>query len=180
MNSNQNYEKVVKKGSAAKDRMNKTVAVIGYSLFFTVWLVIGIFNPTIFAPLAVAGALCTVALILLSWKYLDVEYEYALWYGSFEVAKIYGKKSRKNMLSTDVKELLLVAPAVEEYINKAEHFGLSKKIDAVSGPSAENVWILVTGGKDEPRVLVYFEADERMLSILKAASPSVFVRKNSF
>ena len=176
MNSNQTYEKIIKKGSAGKERTHKVAATVGYTLFFTVWLIIGIFNIDIFVPLAVAGALCTVALILLSWKYLDVEYEYALWYGSFEIAKIYSKKSRKNLLSADLKELLIVAPASEEYVNKAEHFGIDKRIDATS-PSSEEVWLLVTGGKDEPKTLVFFEADERMLGILKAASPSVFIRK---
>jgi hypothetical protein len=72
---------------------------------------------------------------------------------------------------------LLVAPATEEYINKAEHFGIDRRIIATPSAEGENVWILVTGGKDEPRVLVYFEGDERLLGMLRAASPSVFVRK---
>ena len=177
MNSNQTYEKVVKKVEESKQRTNKALAIIGYSLFFAIWIVIGILNLDILVPLVATGLLCTVALILLSWKYLDVEYEYALWYGSFEVAKIYSKKSRKNLLSAETKELLLVAPATEEYINKAEHFGIDRRIIATPSAEGENVWIWVTGGKDEPRVLVYFEGDERLLGMLRSASPSVFVRK---
>ena len=177
MNSNQTYEKVVKQCSEKKQNTNKALAIMGYSVFFAIWLVIGIFNLDILVPLAVTGVLCTVALILLTWKYLDVEYEYALWYGSFEVAKIYSKKSRKNLLSAETKELLLIAPATEEYIKKTEHFEIDKQIIATSSTDGENVWILVTGGKDEPKILVYFEADERLLGMLRAASPSVFVRK---
>lgn len=177
MNSNQTYEKVVAAKSEGKVKAHKLLALIGYSVFFTVWLLVGIFNLEIFVPLAVAGALCTVALILISWKYIEVEYEYALWYGSIEVAKIFGKKSRKSLLSAELRELMLIAPAEEEYIKKAEHFELDKKISAVSSATAEDVWILVTGGKDEPRILVYFEADERMLSILKGSNPSAFIRK---
>ena len=123
MNSNQTYEKVVKQCSEKKQNTNKALAIMGYSVFFAIWLVIGIFNLDILVPLAATGVLCTIALILLSWKYLDVEYEYALWYGSFEVAKIYSKKSRKTLLSAETKELLLIAPATEEYI--------SKKIDCI-------------------------------------------------
>ena len=176
MNSNQTYEKVVRSNSESKQRANKILAILGYSAFFAVWLVIGLFKRDILVPLAVTGVLCTVALILLTWKYLDVEYEYALWYGSFEVAKIYSKKSRKNLLSAETKELLLIAPATEEYISKAKHFEIDKEVNATSSESEES-WILVTGGKDEPRILVYFEADERLLGMLRAANPSVFVRK---
>ena len=176
MNSNQTYEKVVKQCSEKKQNKNKSLAIMGYSVFFAIWLVIGIFNLDILVPLAVTGVLCTVALILLTWKYLDVEYEYALWYGSFEVAKIYSKKSRKTLLSAETKELLLIAPATEEYISKAKHFEIDKEVNATSAESDDS-WILVTGGKDEPRILVYFEADERLLGMLRAANPSVFVRK---
>ena len=176
MNSNQTYEKVVRKENEKKQRTNKMLALTGYSLFFAIWLAIGLFNLDILVPLAVTGMLCTVALILLSWKYLDVEYEYALWYGSFEVAKIYSKKSRKTLLSAETKELLLIAPATEEYISKAKHFEIDKEVNATSAESDDS-WILVTGGKDEPRILVYFEADERLLGMLRAANPSVFVRK---
>lgn len=177
MNNNQTYEKVIAAASESKTKRNKALAIIGYSIFFAVWILIGIFNPTIIIPLALTGVLCTLALILLSWKYIEVEYEYALWYGSFEVAKIYGKKSRKNLISTELRELLLVAPASEEYLKKAEHFELDKRINAVSSDGSDNEWILVTGGKDEPRILVRFEADDRLLSLLRAANPGVFVRK---
>jgi hypothetical protein len=39
------------------------------------------------------------------------------------------------------------------------------------------MWLLVTGGKDMPRNLVFFEADDRMLALLRQANPSVFVKK---
>lgn len=178
MNSNsQTYDKIIKVSSEGKVQLKKVLAVIGYAVFFSIWLIFALNNPSILVPLVVAGILCTVMLMLISWKYFNVEYEYSIWYGSFELAKIYAKKKRKNLLSADLKELLLVAPADEEYVNRAAHFEPKNKFYAVSSKNAENVWILVTGGKDEPRNLVFFEADERALSMLKAANPSVFVKK---
>ena len=178
MNQNtQTYDKLVKVSDKGKQRTKKIFAVIGYALFFSVWLIFAFNNRDIFVPLVAAGILCTVLLMLISWKYLDVEYEYSIWYGSFELAKIYSKKKRKDLMSAEIKEFLLIAPASEEYVNKAQHFEPQNTYCAISSKDAENVWLFVSGGKDEPRNLVLFEADDRMLTLLKTSNPSVFVKK---
>jgi hypothetical protein len=176
-NNSQTYEKVVNASNSSKEKLKRITALILYSVFFAVWVLAALTNPDIFVPILVAGVLCTIMLVLVSWKYLIVEYEYAIWYGSFELAKIYSKKKRKNLVSAELRDLLLVAPATEEYISRAEHMDIAKKHLALSCANAEDMWLLVTGGKDMPRELVFFEADERMLAILRAANPSVFVRK---
>ena len=176
-NNSQTYEKIVNASESGKEKLKRITAIILYSVFFAVWVIFALNNPEILVPAIVAGILCTLMLILVSWKYLSVEYEYAIWYGSFELAKIYSKKKRKNLVSAELHDLLLVAPATEEYISRAEHMEITKKHLALSSASAENMWLLVTGGKDMPRELVFFEADERMLALLKAANPSVFVRE---
>ncbi len=176
--NNQTYDKLVRTSTDAKIKTKKILAVIGYALFFSVWIILALNNPDIFVPMIVAGILCTVILMTISWKYFDVEYEYSIWYGTFTLAKIYAKKKRKNLLTADVKEFLLIAPATDEYVSKANHFEPKETFWAISSKSAENIWIFVTGGKDEPRNLVFFEADERSLAMLKQANPSVFVRKS--
>lgn len=176
-NNSQTYEKVVNASDSSKEKLKRITALILYSVFFAVWVLFALNNPEILVPVIVAGVLCTVMLVLVSWKYLIVEYEYAIWYGSFELAKIYSKKKRKNLVSAELCDLLLVAPATEEYISRAEHMKIDKKHLAVSSANAEDMWLLVTGGKDMPRNLVFFEADDRMLTILRQANPSVFVKK---
>jgi hypothetical protein len=54
---------------------------------------------------------------------------------------------------------------------------IDKRHLALSSANSENMWLLVTGGKDMPRNLVFFEADDRMLALLRQANPSVFVKK---
>jgi hypothetical protein len=176
-NNTQTYEKVVNASNSSKEKLKRITAVILYSVFFAVWMIFALNNHDILVPVLVAGVLCTVMLVLISWKYLIVEYEYSIWYGSFELAKIYSKKKRKNIVSAELCDLLLVAPATEEYISRAEHMDIDKRHLALSSANSENMWLLVTGGKDMPRNLVFFEADERMLAILRQANPSVFVKK---
>jgi hypothetical protein len=178
MNTNtQTYDKLIKVSDEGKIRLKKILAVIGYALFFSVWIILALRTPEALVPIIVAGILCTAILILFSWKYFDVEYEYSIWYGSFDLAKIFSKKKRKELLSADIKEMLLIAPATEEYIGRAHHLDPKDIIYATSSKDAENVWLFVSGGEDKPRILVFFEADERALSMLRLGNPSVFVIK---
>ena len=179
MNSNQTYEKVVKVKNGGKHLAKKISLAMSYVLYLSVWAVAAIRNAknNAFLLIITAGVLTTVALAVVTWKYLQLEYEYSFWYGRMSIAKIYGKKKRKALVDIDVKDLLMITPATEEYIAKAEHYDIDKRIRAVSSENADDIWLTVTGGEDEPRVLIFFEADERSLNMLRNANPISFIRK---
>jgi hypothetical protein len=178
MNSTQTYEKIVKVKNTGKHLAKKISLIMSYVLLFSVWLAAALRNigNKSFVLILLAGALVTFSVIILTWKYTQLEYEYSFWYGHLSIAKIYGKKKRKTIIDTDVKDLLIIAPATDEYIAKAEHFDLRSRVIAVSDENADNIWLTVTGGEDEHRILIFFEADERSLTMLKNTNPISFVR----
>ena len=47
---------------------------------------------------------------------------------------------------------------------------------ATISEQAENIWLCVTGEEDEPRLLIFIEADDRSLAILKSCAPHAFVK----
>ena len=179
MNSSQTYEKIVKVANSPRLIAKKISFIMLYLLYFSVWVVATLRNlgSPVFVLILMAGLLTTLAAVIITWKYLQVEYEYSFWYGSMSIAKIYGKKKRKALVDADVKELLMIAPATEEYIAKAEHYDIDLRVIAVSSENADNIWLAVTGGEDERRALIFFEADERSLHMLKTANPISFIRK---
>ncbi len=177
MSNTSTYEKIVKIKSSGSHLAKKISLVMAYILFLSVWVIAAAYNPQNLVLIAAAGLLCTVLLIALTWKYLEVEYEYSFWYGSMSVAKIYAKRKRKTLVSAEMKKLLIIAPATQENIRKAEGFEPEKTVLALSGDDSADVWLTVTGDKNEKRVLIFFEADDRSLAMLKQASPFVFVKK---
>ena len=177
MNSSQTYEKIVKKEFKGVHLAKTVSLVLCYILFFAVWLIIALNSPQKMMLILAADILFTFSLVLLTFKYIRLEYEYSFWYGRMAVAKIYAKKNRKVIIETDVKDLLIIAPATDENIARAERFEVEDRIIAVSAESAENIWLAVTGGKDEHRILIFFEADERSLGMLRSANSHVFVKK---
>lgn len=177
MNNSNTYEKIVKVKCKGKHMAQRVSAIMGYILFFSLWLAAAMSSPSVFVAIVTAGGLSTLLLILITFKYLLLEYEYSFWYGQLTVSRIYGKKKRKTAVEADIKDLLMIAPATEEYIAKAEHFEPEARIVAVSSEDAENIWLTVTGGEDQRRVLIFFEADERSLGLLKSANPLAFIRR---
>ncbi len=177
MNGTRSYEKVVKVPCRGKHLIKKISLVMSYLLFFSIWLVAALNNISVAVYILAIGALLTAIAVIVTWKYLCIEYEYSFSYGTMSIAKIYAGKKRKLIFETEISELLMIAPAIEEYIRKAEHFEAEKRIVSVSSEKADNIWLVVSGGEDEKRVLAFFEADERSLALLKAANPRVFIKK---
>jgi len=168
------YERVVKASNTGK-RFALTVSVIlSYIAVGLIFLLAALSDLNNALPIAAIGALITFGIVKLTWKYLRLEYEYSFSYGTLCVAKIYGKRTRKQLVEADIKSLVMVAPATQENIDKAERLEAEERVIAVSSESAENIWLALTGDKDEKRVLVFFDADERSLGILKSLNPYAF------
>ena len=177
MNNGSTYERTVKVKNKGSYLAKKITVIMAYVLFFSVWLAAAMSNAKSFIPILTAGILSTLLVVSFTWKYLFLEYEYSFWYGNMSIAKIYAKRKRKNVLSTEIKDLLIIAPANEENIHKANRFEPEETLMAISSESADDIWLTVTGGKDEKRVLIFFEADERSLDMLKKANHFAFVKK---
>lgn len=171
------YERIIKVPNRGKHLAKKISLAMSYLLLFSIFVVAALNNIKSALPLLVVGALLTFAVAAVSWKYLQLEYEYSFSYGVISVSKIYGKKKRKTLVSAEIKELMLVAPATDESIKRAEGMEIDERVIAVSSEEAENIWLLLTGGKDKKRTLLFFEADERSLAILKGINPFVFSKR---
>ncbi len=174
MNNSQTYEKVVKVKLHGK-QLSKTISLLlSYFIFFSIWMLFLIDRIHLFVPIVLAAALSTLLLVLLTWKYVCLEYEYSFWYGKMTVSKIYGKRKRRTVVEAEMPEMLYIAPATDVNIKKCEHFSPAHRIIAVSTESAENIWLAVSGDKDKKTSLIFFEADERSLGILKSSNPISF------
>lgn len=172
----QTYEKIVKVKNA-KQKAKLISAIIAYVLYLAIWVYAGILNPSRSILIFLGGILSCALIIFITVKYFFLEYEYSFCLSSLSVAKIYGKKKRKSVIDVDISKLLLVSSVTDETVASAEKLNPEKRIIAVSNEYADNIWLLVTGEEDEPRALIFIEADERSLAILKTYAPYAFNKK---
>lgn len=176
MANSQFYEKVVKVRNS-KQTAKFISGILLYVLYMFIWIFMGILNPKSSILIFSAGILSCLLIILITWKYFFLEYEYSFCQNTLSISKIYGKRKRKALLDINMQTLIFIASATDESIQKAEHFNPTQRIIAVSNEAAENIWLLVTDEENEPRTLVFIEADERALGILKSNAPFAFTKK---
>ncbi len=177
MVNTQMYEKIVKVKNA-KQTAKLISGILLYILYISIWLFVGIFNPETSILIFTFGILSCLLIILITWKYLFLEYEYSFCQNTLTVSKIYGKRKRKEITETNLHKLILIAPATDENIQKADKLQPENRIISVSSEYAENIWLLVTGEENEPRILIFIEADDRALNILKNNAPLAFTKKS--
>ena len=171
----QTYEKIIRQKATGKELIPRLVLLLCYlawALLCVLFLTKIKFSPA----LLVLGIALTVALIIITWKYVQVEYEYSIYGGSFFLAKIYGKKTRRELLELDLKQAKLIAPRTEEFLEKANALQPKEIVWAVSTPKTDALWMIVYPKGEKENALLFFEADERATSILRKENPRATAR----
>ncbi len=166
----QTYEKLLPQKTSGRALIVRLCVILGYLIW--AGLCFALLVRVRFSPaLLVLAIALTVLLVLVTWKYTTVEYEYAIYSGSFFVAKIYGKTKRKELLEIDLKQTLLIAPRTEEFLAKADRMQLDEIHWAVSAQNAENIWMIIYQSGEKSSSLLFFEADEDSLRLLRRENP---------
>ena len=94
-----------------------------------------------------------------------IEFEYSVTNGELDIDVITGKSSRKRLISADARDFEILAPAAEQ--NLAEFSSVTRRLDASSSKAAPSRWFCVFRYKDEGRMLLVFEPDDRILGSLR-------------
>ena len=177
MANTQLYEKIVKQKNR-KQPLKIIFAIMLYVIFFITWLLFGLLNLNFATFIWVLGALFTLIVVLLTWKYLFVEFEYNFCMSTLTVAKIYGKRKRKVLIEFDISKCLIISPATQENIDKAEKFKPEKRIIAVSNEAAPDIWLLVSNDDEQNQYMVFIESDARIATIFRAVAPHIISKRS--
>ena len=177
MANTQLYEKIVKQKNR-KQPLKIIFAIMLYVIFFITWLLFGLLNLNFATFIWVLGALFTLIVVLLTWKYLFVEFEYNFCMSTLTVAKIYGKRKRKTLIEFDISKCLIISPATQENIDKAEKFKPEKRIIAVSNEAAPDIWLLVSNDDEENQYMVFIESDARIATIFRTVAPHIISKRS--
>ncbi len=174
----QTYEKLVRQKAVGRLRAQRIGAIFGY----LIWIGLGLsllLRLGFSILLLCLFPLSTVILILVTWKYVCVEFEYVLVSDCLFLSKIYGRKTRKAILEADLKHLLLAAPYTDEQSSKAEALSPATVIHAQADPNGDDVWLMVFEAEGGKRILLYLDADETMIRFLRHANPRAVARNVS-
>ncbi len=163
MNEFATYEYVVNQKIEGMWRIKKTGLILLYIFFVLGWFIFG-FASKMFQLLALIPITLYI-LVLLTWRYVNVEYEYSMTSGVLTFSKIYGGKSRKKVTEFKIKDCTLIAPMSAQDF-KARDYEAEKVYSALSSKNARDVYFALFE-EDGKRAIFYFEATEKALKICK-------------
>lgn len=161
-------EKIVQK---KKDIIDYLIIVV--TIFLATFIILTIFA----AAGAAGGALAIVLGIAIGYlSYIiitgrNIEYEYALTNGELDIDKIIAQRKRKRIFSGNCREFEVMAKVSGDKYSEFSQ-GVMAKINAASSLKSEGVYFFVTQYKGK-RVMVYFEPDSKIISLIKTMNKKV-------
>ncbi len=162
----QYYERVLKKQGASARLLPRLLMIAAYVVLLSVWFVI-VVRIGLSASLLMLIPFSVLTVVLITWKYTSVEYEYSFTAGVFVFSKIYGASGRKNVFEADLRALVSAEPLSEGALARV---GVTPT-DARVLPDSPNDCLLVFS-EHEKKSAVIIECDQMTVKILRFFKPS--------
>ena len=142
---------------------------------------IGAFVAFTFAirmPMLAILPLMLLGLVLYFWKIFNCELEYSMVSGQMTFSRIYGGMKRKKILEVTIKDFREVAPRTTESEADLKSKGIVKTYSFSSHSTARDQYYALFE-QDGTLCVVYFEATEKTLKLLRYYNPVTVVTKVS-
>lgn len=166
------YEYVIVPKDRKKRALKKALFIALYVLFVIAWLVFGLTSPL--PALLALIPLTTWMLVFATWRYVNVEYEYAVSGPIVTFSKIYGGRSRKLLGELDVRrvdELLLLSDARTE--TRLDGFDPEAGDVFLSSRESETAYAAIYVDEDGTKCVVYLEILDPLMKTFKTYNSSV-------
>ena len=168
-------EYIVKQKNEGKVLFKKVGAICAYVLLFAVMciLILALSPELLYLPFFLMAAAFVGVVVFITWKFLSIEFEIVIGNGELRITEIYGRSITRRLVAVEIKAF----SEIGEYDDAAyEHLcslSLKKNHICISSLSAPRMYYAVFGDGND-RAVIYFETDERGLSILKQQNPTAF------
>jgi hypothetical protein len=168
------FEFVVDERPEGKRKAIKFWGRFGLIAFIAAWVIVSLCTIFYLAvlPLAMLGV------VLYFWKIFNCELEYSMTSGIMTFSRIYGGLKRKKILELTIKDFRGIAPRTAESDAKLKAQGVAKTYMFASHSTAEDQYY-ATFEENGILCVVYFEATEKTLKILRYYNPVTVVTKVS-
>jgi len=171
------YEFAVSQRKEGKWRLFRALLIAGYVLYALAILFIGM-KYSIIAPLLAFIPLSLWVIVFITWRYVNVDYEYSITSGILTFTKIYGNRSRRKIFEMTLRDAVRIAPLEQEQeAARGTAYHPEREFVGVSSMYAPDIYFMLfelsdRKKREKRRAVFYFEATAKMLSICRFYNPS--------
>lgn len=168
------YEYVIKQKRTTMILLTRAILVLCYALWTAILVATAIFVRPLTGVIAIVLPLSLLLFIYLTWRRTYVEYEYSIFGGVMTVCRIFGKKTRREMVSVTLREVSAVIPYDDAHLQLIQAFGAEKKLYAVSSLEAPVLYVVLWKDEDERKYLLCMEPTEKAIKLMRYHNNSAF------
>ena len=167
------YEHIVKQKVEGGLLAKKVCLILAYVIIFIMplYLIISLCPIFLWVPFILVILTLTVISILLTWKYTSVEFEYSISSDTISFVNIYGKKSRKGKIEICIKDFSEIGKYTDAAEKHLEEVVIERDYLFISHLAAEHLYYGLFDDDGE-KCIVYFEATDKAISLIKKYNPS--------
>ena len=168
------YENIVKHKRAALHFVLK-ILITAICVIATLATLV-ILSTNSYPPILTLIVLAVAAVIVyLSFIFLSVEHECSVSESSISLSRIYAKKMRRELFSADADDVLMIAPATEDNLKKAETYRPKSCFKVYDKASEDTLWLVVFEMKKGENALFIFTAPVGIEKIFRKIKPSALL-----
>lgn len=160
-----NYaEYTVAQKAEGKNLRKRVLFIIGYVLFGLGIPGFFLFGPIKIWPIGAIMPILTFIVVGLTWRYCDLEHKYEVANAKFKVSEIFGRKKEELLFENLVSGFSVIAPMTDEYKDQYEK---ADEILDYRGSKTSPDSYFARLEKDGKSTVIYFEAINKMLKVMK-------------
>ena len=177
MNEFATYEFAVSQKKEGKWRLYRALLLLFYVFYVLTILFIGM-KYSFIAPLLAFIPLSLWVIVFITWRYVNVDYEYSVTSGILTFTKVYGNRQRRKIFEMALRDAVRIAPLGDEAeYARGTTYHPEREFSGVSSMRAPDIYFMLFELSDKKqgekrRAIFYFEATAKMLSICRFYNPS--------
>lgn len=162
--------------AGGKGVATRIILLTGYTLFTLIYFVIfGLILPS--TALLIMLPFIVIAIIRITWKYVNKEYEILIEAGEMTVAVIYGGVKRRTKKRVYIPEMTLIARYTKERAAMIKNGRIDEVADFSASSDSEDSFICVyPDTKRGKKHAVIIETNDEMRRVLHLCNPTAFER----
>lgn len=167
----------VKKKPEGKYKLFRILMVTGYVVFALAYFLF--FTTMNILPIIALLPVLTWILVFFTWRFVSIEYEYYILDGEFKLIEVYGSKNMRELCRVRISAMDSVAPYRGENKARADAFDEKDCIYGVSSMDNPDIYYAIFKDESGASRVLFFEATEKTLKVIKYYKSDVEVVKTT-
>ena len=175
MSDNLIFENLIRQKNSGSLILKRILFILGYlALGVLIYSLLIAFCPLIvLIPFLLLGTAIIAGVVFFTWKFTVIEYEYIIAADRITFTVIYGKLLRKKTLELNLKSFSEVGFYDPITAQRMENVTVNHDYIYISSMTSPDICYALFD-RDKEKCILYFEAPDKALDIIKKYNPSAF------